>query len=156
MSKDVRPIPTDRPRLGPYITVHDGAAAIDFYRRVFDAEEVSRMAEPSGKIGHAEVRIGDAVLMLSDEYPEYGGVSPKTLGDSPAMLHLYVEDVDSVVARAVEAGAEVLEPVADQFYGDRGGKLRDPFGHKWYIASRIEEVSEDEVRRRAQDLYGMT
>jgi PhnB protein len=156
MSDRVPPVPTDRPNLGPYITVSDGGAAIEFYRRAFGAEEIMRMAEPGGRVGHAELRIGNAVLMVSDEFPEYGAVSPKTLGGSPAMLHLYVDDVDAVVARAVEAGAEVTEPVADQFYGDRGGKLLDPFGHKWWIASRVEEVPEDEMMRRAKELYGMS
>lgn len=156
MSKDVHPIPTDRPNLGPYITVNDGAAAIDFYHRAFGAEEVMRMAEPGGRVGHAELRLGNAVLMLADEFPEYGSVSPKTLGGTPAMLHLYVDDVDAVVARAVEAGAELTEPVADQFYGDRGGKLVDPFGHKWWIATQVENVPEDEMMRRAKELYGMS
>jgi PhnB protein len=156
MSKQVNPIPTDRPRLGPYITVDDGAAAIDFYRRAFGAEEVMRMSDPGGRVGHAEVRIGDAVLMLSDEFPEHGAVSPKTLGGSPAMLHLYVEDVDAVVSRAVDAGAELEQPVADQFYGDRGGKLLDPFGHRWWIASHVEDVPEEEMMRRAKEQHGMS
>lgn len=156
MASELSPIPSDRPRLAPYITVTDGAAAIDFYTRVFGAVETQRMAEPSGKIGHAELRIGDAIIMLADEYPEYGGQSAKTLGGSPVMLHLYVEDADAVVARAVEAGATVDRPVEDQFYGDRGGKIMDPFGHKWWIATRVEEVSLEEQKRRAAELYGMS
>jgi PhnB protein len=156
MPEKASPIPTDRPRLGPYITVDDGAAAIDFYQRAFGAVEASRMAEPSGRIGHAEVRIGDAVLMLSDEYPEHGARSPRSIGGSPVMLHLYVEDADAVVAAAAEAGATVEEPVADQFYGDRGGKITDPFGHRWWIATRVEEVSDEEAKRRAAELYGMS
>lgn len=156
MARDISPIPTDRPRLGPYITVDDGAAAIDFYRRAFGAEEMSRMADPNGRVGHAEIRIGDAVIMLSDEYPEHGARSPKSIGGSPVMLHLYVEDADAVVAAAVEAGATAESPVEDQFYGDRGGKLTDPFGHRWWIASRIEEVSEEEMKRRAQELHGVS
>lgn len=156
MPGNVSPIPTDRPRLGPYITVDDGAAALEFYRRAFGAVELSRMADENGRIGHAELRIGDGVLMLSDEFPEYGARAPKTIGGSPVMLHLYVEDADAVVASAEAAGATVDEPVADQFYGDRGGKLTDPFGHRWWIATRVEEVSEEEVKRRAAQLYGMS
>lgn len=156
MSPDISPIPTDRPRLGPYITVDDGAAAIDFYRRAFGAEEMSRMADPNGRVGHAEIRIGDAVIMLSDEYTEHGARSPKSIGGSPVMLHLYVEDADAVVAAAVEAGAMAEGPVEDQFYGDRGGKLTDPFGHRWWIASRIEGVSEKEMKRGAQELHGVS
>jgi PhnB protein len=156
MSQKIDPIPTDRPRLGPYITVHDGAAALDFYGRAFGAIETSRLAEPGGRIGHAEVRIGESVLMLSDEFEEYGARSPRTLGGSPVMLHLYVEDADAVVAAAEAAGATVDQPVEDQFYGDRGGKITDPFGHRWWIAMRVEEVSDEETRRRATALYGMS
>lgn len=156
MSASVSPIPSDRPRLGPYITVNDGAAAIDFYKQALGAVEKERMAEPDGKIAHAELKFGDSVLMVSDEYPEYGTKSPKTIGGSPVMLHLYVEDADEVVARAVEAGAKLEEPVETQFYGDRGGKITDPFGHRWWIASRVEDVPVDEQRRRAVELYGVS
>jgi PhnB protein len=156
MSTNIPPIPSDRPRLGVYITVHDGAAAIDFYKQVFGAVEVDRMAEPGGRVAHAELRFGDAVLMLSDEYPEYGSKGPKAIGGSPVMLHLYVEDVDAVVARAVEAGATLDQPVEDQFYGDRGGKITDPFGHRWWVASHIEDVPPDELRRRAAELHGVS
>lgn len=114
------------------------------------------MAEPGGRIGHAEVRIGDSVLSISDEYPEYGSQSPKTLGGSATMLQLYVEDCDIVVQRARDAGATVVQPVEDQFYGDRGGKIIDPFGHKWWIATRVENVSVEEQHRRAGELYGLT
>jgi len=156
MSARVSPIPPNRPQLGPYITVHDGSAAIEFYQRAFGAVEISRMSDPSGKVGHAEIRIGDSFIMLSDEFPEYGARSPQTIGGSPVMLHLYVEDVDAVAESAVAAGATLDEPVADQFYGDRGGKLTDPFGHRWWIASRVEEVSAEEAKRRAAELYGMS
>ena len=150
------PIPSDRPRLGPYITVDNGQAAIDFYTAVFGGVVESRMAEPGGRIGHAEIRIGDSVLSISDEYPEYGAKSPKTLGGSSTMLQLYVEDCDTVVQRARDAGATVVQPVEDQFYGDRGGKIIDPFGHKWWIATRVEDVSVEEQHRRAGELYGLT
>jgi PhnB protein len=150
----VTPIPTDRPRLSAYLTVRDGAAAIAYYQHVFGAVEEDRFAEPNGRIGHADLRIGDAPLMLSDEYPDYGARSPDTIGGSPVMLHLYVEDADAVVARAVEAGAKLDAPVEDQFYGDRGGKITDPFGHRWWIATRKENVPLEEQKRRASELYG--
>lgn len=150
------PIPSDRPRLGPYITVDNGQAALDFYTTVFGGVVESCMAEPSGRIGHAEIRIGDSVLSISDEYPEYGAKSPKTLGGSATMLQLYVEDCDDVVQRATDAGATVAQPVENQFYGDRGGKIIDPFGHKWWIATRVEDVSVEEQHRRAGELYGLT
>lgn len=149
------PIPSDRPRLGPYITVDNGQA-VDFYTTVFGGVVESRMAEPSGRIGHAEIRIGDSVLSISDEYPEYGAKSPTTLGGSATMLQLYVEDCDDVVQRATDAGATVAQPVENQFYGDRGGKIIDPFGHKWWIATRVEDVSVEEQHRRAGELYGLT
>ncbi len=154
--QEVNPIPSDRPRLCPYITVHDGNAALQFYTAVFGGVVESRMAEPGGRIGHAEVRLGDCVLSISDEYPEYGAKSPKTLGGSPAMLQLYVEDCDAVVERAKAAGATVAQPVEDQFYGDRGGKIIDPFGHKWWIATHVEDVPVEEQHRRAAELYGLT
>lgn len=154
MPSPVTPIPTDRPRLSAYLTVRDGAAAIAYYQHVFGAVEEDRFAEPNGKVGHADLRIGDATLMLSDEYPDYGARSPDTIGGSPVMLHLYVEDADAVVARAVEAGARLDAPVEDQFYGDRGGKITDPFGHRWWIATRKEEVPLEEQKRRASELYG--
>ena len=154
MPSPVTPIPTDRPRLSAYLTVRDGAAAIAYYQHVFGAVEEDRFAEPNGRVGHADLRIGDATLMLSDEYPDYGARSPDTIGGSPVMLHLYVEDADAVVARAVEAGAKLDAPVEDQFYGDRGGKITDPFGHRWWIATRKEEVPIEEQKRRASELYG--
>ena len=155
MPSPVTPIPTDRPRLSAYLTVRDGPAAIAYYVHVFGAVEEDRFAEPSGRVGHADLRIGSATLMLCDEYPDYGARSPDTIGGSPVMLHLYVEDADAVVARAVEAGARLDAPVEDQFYGDRGGKITDPFGHRWWIASRREEVPLEEQKRRAAELYGM-
>jgi PhnB protein len=154
MPSPVTPIPTDRPRLSAYLTVRDGAAAIAYYQHVFGAVEEDRFAEPNGRVGHADLRIGDATLMLSDEYPDYGARSPDTIGGSPVMLHLYVEDADAVVARAVAAGAKLDAPVEDQFYGDRGGKITDPFGHRWWIATRKEEVPLEEQKRRASELYG--
>jgi len=132
--------------------VHDGAAALAFYCQVFGASETMRIAT-DGKVGHAELMLGSAPLMLSDEFPERDVIGPLTVGGSPVCLMLYVDDVDAVVARALAAGATLLRPVEDQFYGDRGGKLRDPFGHVWWLASHIEDVSEEEIQRRAAALF---
>ncbi len=112
------------------------------------------MPDPSGKIGHAEIQIGDAVIMLSDEFPEMGARSPRSIGGSPAAVLLYFEDVDAVARRAVAAGGKLARPVEDQFYGDRAGKLEDPFGHTWWIATRKEDVSPEEMKKRAAALYG--
>lgn len=141
-------IPEGYHSLTPYLTVNDAAAAIDFYRAAFGAEEVMRMDDPSGKIMHAEVKIGDSHLMLADEFPEWGNRSPRTIGDTGSGLMLYVEDVDAVFARAIEAGATERMAVADQFYGDRSGQVEDPFGHRWTIATTKEVVSPDEMEER--------
>jgi len=154
MNHRPHPVPADRPRLAPYITVADCPAALDFYRAAFGSEEVVRMTDPDGRIAHAELRIGGASLMVSDEFPDFGALGPGTIGGSPVMLHLYVEDADAVVARAVSLGAKLDRAVEDHFYGDRGGKIVDPSGHRWWIASRIEEVSPEEQKRRASELYG--
>src|SRR5262245_39092494 len=122
----------------PYLMINGAAKAIEFYTRVFGAVEVMRLSGADGKIAHAEIRIGDSMIMLADESPEWNNHSPKTLGGSPVYMALYVPDVDAVAARAVEAGAKLLIPVADQFYGDRSGRLADPFGHIWLIATHKE------------------
>ena len=132
----------------PYLCCRDAARALDFYARALGAVETMRLAEPSGRIGHAEFRLGDAVIMLSDEYPEMKVLSPQALGGTPVATHLCVDDVDAFCARAVAAGATLRRPVADQFYGDRSGQLEDPFGHRWFVASRIENVSVAEMQRR--------
>jgi len=150
---DVSPIPTGFEGATPYLTVHDGAAALDFYVKAFGAVETTRMPDPAGKIGHAEVKIGGATIMLSDEYPDMGIVSPKTLGGASSGVLIYVEDVDAVFARAVAAGAVVLQPVTDQFYGDRSGQVADPFGHKWSFATHIEDVAPEEMDARAAAYY---
>ena len=131
-----------------YFTVKGAAAALDFYARAFGAEEKFRLTDPSGTIGHAEIRIGDSVMMLSDEHPDFGALSPPTVGGSPVKFHIQVDDADSFAARAVDAGATLLRPIEDQFYGMRGGMVADPFGHSWFIASPIEEVAPDEMQRR--------
>jgi PhnB protein len=134
--------------LTPYITVKDAAAALDFYRDAFGAVEQFRLTAPEGRIGHAEIRVGGSNLMLSDEWPDFGALSPATIGGSPVKLHLYVADADAVVAGAVAKGATLLRPVADQFYGDRSGMIADPFGHTWFIATQKEVVAPEEMQRR--------
>ena len=134
--------------LSPYLTVKDGAAALEFYRDAFGAVELFRLTSPEGRIGHAEMRIGPSTVMLSDEWPDFGALSPATIGGSPVKLHLYVDDADGLVARAVAAGATLLRPVADQFYGDRSGMIADPFGHIWFIATPKEMVAPAEMQRR--------
>ena len=138
--------------LCPYLCVGDAAGAIDFYKNVFGAVETMRLTEPNGKIGHAELMIGGVLIMLADEYPEFGVLSPQTLGGSPVSLHLEVPDVDALAEAAVAAGATVLSPVADQFYGDRSGKIRDPFGHIWMIFTHKQDVSIEEMQRRLDDM----
>jgi PhnB protein len=134
--------------LSPYIVVRDAARAIDFYTRAFGAREQFRLSEPSGKVGHAELLIGESLLMLADEYPDFGALSPTTVGGTAVTLHLYVDDVDATLARAEAEGATVLRAAKDEFYGDRTGVLTDPFGHRWMIATLKEEVAPDEMQRR--------
>jgi PhnB protein len=150
----VRPIPEGYHSLTPYLYVSDGKAAIEFYKRAFGARELLRMDGPDGKIGHAELRIGDSVIMLADEHPQMGALSPKTVGGSPSSLLLYVENVDQVFDRAVKEGATVLRPVANQFYGDRSGGLKDPFGHQWYVSTHVEDVPPEELKKRMAQVIG--
>jgi PhnB protein len=154
MNAKVDPIPEGRHGVTPYMTVAGGAAAIEFYTKVFGATEVFRLDAPGGRVGHAELSIGGNVVYLSDEFPEMDVRGPLSVGGTPVTLHLYVEDVDAVAQRAVDEGATLVRPVADQFYGDRGGKVRDPFGHLWWIATHIEDVSPEEMRVRAENLFG--
>ncbi|HEY0412508.1 MAG TPA: VOC family protein [Allosphingosinicella sp.] len=149
----VRPIPEGYHSVTPYITVDDAAGAIRFYQAAFGAAETLRM-EMGGKVGHAEIRIGDSVIMLSDEWPHMGVLGPKTRGGATSSLMIYTEDVDAAFAQAVEAGGTVERPVQDQFYGDRSGTLVDPFGHRWTIATHVEDVSEEEMRRRMAEHAG--
>ncbi len=152
---NVKPIPDGYETVIPYLSVNDGEAAIEFYKKAFGATEVMKMPGPGGKgVGHADLLLfGRMHLMLADEFPDMGHVSPRTLGGSPVLLHVYVEDVDATVDRAVAAGAKLVRPVADQFYGDRGGAIEDPFGHHWYFATQKEVVSGEELERRAAE-YG--
>jgi PhnB protein len=131
------------------LIVNGAANALNFYKRAFDAEELMRVADPSGKVGHAEIKIGNSPIMLADEFPEMGYRGPQSLGGSPVSILLYVEDVDAQFNRAVAAGAKVRKPVADQFYGDRSGTLEDPFGHIWTIATHKVDLTFEEIRKRA-------
>jgi PhnB protein len=151
MAAKVKPIPDGYHTATPYLIVNGAAKAIEFYKKAFGAEELFRMADPNGKVGHAEIKVGNSPIMLADEFPEMGARGPASLGGSPVSILLYVEDVDAVFQRAVAAGASATRPVKDQFYGDRLGGITDPFGHLWYIATHIEDVSPDEMKRRAAE-----
>lgn len=146
-----RPIPEGYHSVTPYLIVKGAAAAIDFYKRAFGATESVRMPGPDGKIGHAEIRIGDSTIMLADEYPDMGYRSPQSLGGAGVSLMVYVEKVDETFKRALAAGAKELRPIADQFYGDRSGTLQDPFGHVWTVSTHVEDVPPEEMRRRSEE-----
>ncbi len=148
MNAKPKAIPDGFHSLTPYLAVRNAAQAIDFYRRAFGAQERCRLPMPGGKVGHAELQIGDSILMLGEEMPEHGNLSPQALNGTPVGLALYVENVDQVFQRAVRAGATPQEPVADKFWGDRAGTLVDPFGHKWTVLTHIEDVSPDEMKQR--------
>lgn len=136
----------------PYLRLRGGAAAIEFYRKAFGATELLRLTEPGGRIGHAEIKIGGTVLMLSDEYPDHGIQGPATLGGTTFAMHLHCSNVDALIERAVQAGATLVRPAEDQFYGERSGMVRDPFGHEWLLGHSIEQVSPDEMQRRYAEL----
>lgn len=145
----VKAVPDGYHSVTPYLIMRDAAKAIDFYKEVFGAIEVVRMDAPGGKIGHAEVKMGDSFVMLADENPTIGAEGPELLGGSPVSLMLYVEDCDTVFKRAIAAGAAQVQPLQDKFYGDRSGTLTDPFGHQWTIATHKEDVAPAEMERRA-------
>jgi PhnB protein len=145
-----KPIPDGYHTATPYLIVNGAAEAIEFYKRAFGATELLRMADPQGRIGHAEIRVGDSVIMLADEHPGMGYRGPRSMGGSSVSILLYVDDVDTIFDRALSAGATVQRPIANQFYGDRSGKLEDPFGHVWSIATHVEDVPPEEMRRRAE------
>lgn len=154
MSASVKPIPDGFHSVTPYLAIKGAAAAIEFYKQAFGAQERCRLPSPDGKgIGHAEILIGDSIVMLSDEFPEYGKLSPQTIKGSPVTLTLYVEDVDAVYQQAVAAGATAVQPVADKFYGDRSGCLKDPFGYDWMVMTHKEDVSSEEMDRRLKEFY---
>jgi PhnB protein len=150
----VKPVPDGYRSITPYVIVRGGAAAIAFYEQVFGARLRMKLDAPGSKIGHAELEIGDSLVMLADEHPEMGALAPPTIGGTPVGLHLYLADVDAVAAKAIAAGAILKRPVADQFYGDRLGSIVDPFGHLWHISTHVEDVSPDEIARRAAALHG--
>jgi PhnB protein len=145
----VKPIPEGYPRVTPYLIVDGASAAIDFYTSVLGATERMRMSAPDDKVGHAELEIGDSVIMLADESPEMDARSPRTVGGTPVSLHVYVEDADGTFQRAVGAGATALQQVEDKFYGDRSGSFEDPFGHRWHVATHVEDVPPGEMEKRA-------
>lgn len=148
MKGNVAPIPEGYHSVTPYLCIDGAAEAIEFYKKAFGATELGRFGDPGGRIAHAEIKIGDSHVMLADEFPEMNFRGPKSIGGSPIHLHLYVEDVDSIFQQAVSAGAEELRPVTDQFYGDRTGTLKDPFGHVWHLATHVEDVSPEEMEAR--------
>jgi uncharacterized glyoxalase superfamily protein PhnB len=149
----VKPIPEGFHTLTPHIIVNDAAKAIDFYKKAFSAEEVLRLPGPGGKIMHAEIKIGDSPVMIAEEYPDMGVRSPLAIGGSAVTLNLYVPDVDKVFNQAVSAGATAAMPVADQFWGDRYGKLTDPFGHHWSVATHTEDLTAEQIAERAQAAF---
>ena len=154
MPGKVTPIPQGYHTATPYLSVNDGPRAIEFYKQAFGATEVMRIGAPGGKVGHAEIKIGDSHIMLADEHPEMDARSPQTIGGTPVGLALYFEDCDAVFNRAVSLGAKVLKPLQDQFYGDRSGTVADPFGHKWTIGTHQEDVSPQEIQKRAAAMFG--
>ena len=153
MAGKVKPIPNGHRTVAPYLAVEDAVRALEFYKTAFGATETYRLTLPDGRVGHAEIRLGDSIVMLADEFPEYGGKAPRAFGGSPVSMHLYVEDVDAVFKRALSAGAHERKPVMDQFYGDRSGQLEDPFGHLWWVATHKEDVAPDEMDKRVRSLF---
>ena len=146
----VKPIPDGMRTVTPHLVCAGAADAIEFYKKAFGAQEVARLPGPDGKIMHAMIRVGDSAIMLVDEAPQWGMLGPKSLKGSPVTIHLYVEDADAFVARAVKAGAEVTMPLADMFWGDRYGKLKDPFGHDWSVGTHVRDVSREEMHQAMQ------
>jgi PhnB protein len=147
----VKPIPDGYPHVIPYLSVKGADEAISFYVDVLGAKERMRMPGPDGLIGHAELELGESIIMLADEFPDMGSLSPKSLGGTPVSIMVYVDDVDAVFARAISSGAKEIEGLEDKFYGDRMGQFEDPFGHKWSVATHVEDVSEEEMGKRAAE-----
>lgn len=150
---EVKKIPEGYHSITPALIVKNGDAAIEFYKKGFGAEERCRMKSTDGRVAHAELKLGDSVFMLSDEYPEMKCHSPNSIGGSPVSMYVYVDDVDSLFDKAVSAGAKVLDPVKDQFWGDRHGRLEDPFGHLWSIATHKKDLSEEEMKSAAEAAF---
>lgn len=150
----IKPVPEGMHTVTPHLVCAGAADAIEFYKKAFNAVEVGRMAGPQGKLMHAMIRIGDSGIMLVDEFPEWGSLGPKSLKGSPVTIHLYVENADAFVKRAVDAGAKITMPLADMFWGDRYGKLEDPFGHSWSVATHIRDVSPEEMQKSMHEMEG--
>jgi PhnB protein len=151
-SKKVKPIPDGYHTATPYLIVDDGARAIDFYKKAFGAKELLRIPAPENRIGHAEIKIGDSIIMLADEHPTMDAYGVKHYGGTPVSLLLYVEDADKMFEQAVAAGGTSVRPMADQFYGDRSGTVQDPFGHRWHVSTHKEDVSPEELNRRMAEM----
>ena len=149
MPNKVKPIPDGYHAVTPYLSLKGASEAIEFYKKAFGATETMRFAQPDGRVGHAEIQIGDSKVMLADEFPDMDFLGPQARGGSPVHLHLYVEDVDGVVKRALSAGAREVRPVQDQFYGDRLGTVADPYGHVWHVSTHKEDLSMEELKKRA-------
>lgn len=153
MADAVKPIPDGYEGITPYLICKNAEAAIDFYKRAFGAEELFRIGQP-GMVGHAEMKIGTAVFMLADEFPDMNAISPETVGGTPVSLYIYVEDVDAFTEKAISEGLKVMRPVADKFYGDRSGHFVDPFGHQWGFATHKEDLTPEEMNERAKAAHG--
>jgi PhnB protein len=147
--KRVKPVPAGYHAVTPYLSVRGAAEAIDFYKKALGAKELMRMPGPDGKVGHAEIQIGDSRVMLADEHPEMNFTGPQSYGGTSVHLHVYLPNVDAQVAKALKAGAKLVRPVKDQFYGDRLGTIEDPFGHVWHLATHLEDLSKAEMKKRA-------
>lgn len=154
MAEKVKAIPEGYEGVTPYLICKNAEAAIDFYKRAFGATELYRMGEP-GMIGHAELKLGNSIIMLADEFPTIGALSPETVGGTPLTLMVYVEDVDKFAENAIREGLEVMRPIENQFYGDRSGQFKDPFGHQWSFATHVEDVAPEEIEKRAAAKYGI-
>ena len=150
MSGKVKAIPEGYEGATPYLIIKGAANALEFYKKAFGATEIMRIPAPGGTVGHAEIKIGNAIIMLADEFPEMNHRSPQSFGGTPVSILVYVQDVDAFVKRAVAVGAKVLTPVENKFYGDRSGSLEDPFGHQWHISTHVEDVPPDEMAKRAE------
>jgi PhnB protein len=151
---DVKAIPDGYPRLTPYLAIDGAGEAIDFYSKVLGTRERMRMPNPDGGVGHAELELGDSLIMLADASEEMGFRSPRSISGTPMTLHVYVEDVDSVFERALAQGATEVRAIENQFYGDRSGQFEDPFGHRWNVATHVEDVAPDEMERRVSEMMG--
>ena len=154
-SKKVSAIAVGYHSITPYLIVRDASSAIEFYKKAFGAKEVMRVAKENGKVGHAELQIGNAKIMLADEHPELNARSPQEFGGSPVSIHLYIDNVDNVVDRAVQLGATLIREVTDMYYGDRSGGVTDPFGHQWYVSTHIEDVTPSEIKKRLANMGNM-